>query len=255
MTTKTSTVRVPDQRGAAKQLKRVLPTPLFRVLTRAFTRALAPVPFAVKYRVGLALVKGKAPYAFIRDDDHVVQVGAPRDILQTGRSRAVRLSLLARRGRVLVVEPDRESCAALTQVIARHRLGNIALAPVGAWHAATKLTFLSSPSHPASNLLEGVEEIPEDLYRTRQYTRTIVPVDTIDAIASRHGITRPRLVSLTTNGSELQILAGMRGMLAEGHPEYLSLASTGAGYVERLRELGYDYIARDDRGYCFRRRR
>jgi FkbM family methyltransferase len=128
---------------------------------------------------------------------------------------------------------------------------NIDLAEVGAWEARTQLTFLSDPDHPAANILEDVTR-PDDASGAA-VQRLVVEVDTLDNLAAEHGLERPRLVSITTNGAELQIVAGMKAMLADGYPEYIALAQTRPGYVEAMADVGYEHIALDDRGYCFRR--
>jgi hypothetical protein len=59
-------------------------------------------------------------------------------------------------------------------------------------------------------------------------------------------------VSITTNGAELEILNGMKEMLATGAESYISLAITGDRYRETMDELGFDYVCDDDRGFTFK---
>lgn len=246
--------RVADRRGLGKQLKRVLPAGLFRLVTRLFNTAAGALPFAWKYALGGALRRGKPPYSLLGDDDVVIQVGAPRDLLAAGRSRAIHFARLVPRGRVLVVEPDPDNLAALAEAAQRTGLAErLVIEPCGAWRDAGELVFLSHPGHPAANVLEEVLDLDEAELRRRGFERIRVPVARLDEIWERSGLAPPRLVSITTNGAELAILEGMPRLLAGDCP-YISLASTGPGYHERMAALGYEYIVRDDRGYLFRRK-
>jgi len=257
MATSHQTLRDPqlkDQRGLAKQLKRVLPRTYVRALGRAYNAAMSAIPDVPKYAIGTHFRRRKIPYQFIEADDVIVQVGAPRDLLAAGRSRAVHFARIATRGRVVVVEPDPENCRALREFIERHDLAaRLTLFPCGAWSENTDLVLLSSPNHPASNRLDALVELPDDVIQSRQYQRVTVPVKTVDTILEEAGLELPKLVSITTNGAEQPILAGMKTTIAAGCP-YISLAGQGEGHVAAMARLGYEYFARDDRGCCFRRK-
>jgi FkbM family methyltransferase len=242
-----------DQRGLGKQLKRILPTPVFRLATRLFNAGMGLVPYALKYPLGTALRRGKFPYSVIHEGDVVVQVGAPRDTLRAGRSRAIHFARLVGSGTVLVVEPDADNVAALTRYIDAHGLHDqVILVAVGAWNSNGELKFLSSPDHPAANVLVGVQALDEETISARSYREVVIPVTTLDHLLAEHGLAVPKLVSITTNGAEIQILQGMESYL-KGGCRFLSLASTGPGYQEYVRGLGFEYVGRDDRGYFFRR--
>ena len=232
-------------------MKRLLPPGVFRRLSHIHEASMRLAPFWIKYGVGVRLRRRKAPYRFLRSGDAVIQIGAPRDILAAGRSRAMYFSLLAGHGPVLVVEPDPANCQALRSMLEKQNITNVTLAPCGAWDSKTQLSFLANSTHPAANVLEQVG--PTETSRAPGFERIVVEVDTIDDLASVHGVSTPRLVSITTNGAELQIVAGMKRMLATGYPEYICLAQTGPGYIEAMRDLGYERVAMDDRGHCFRR--
>src|SRR5687768_9475337 len=107
---------VTDHRGLGKRLKASAPVGLFRLATRLYNCVMSYVPFRVKYRISVALRRRKAPYSFLRNGDDVVQIGAPRDILLAGRSRAVNFALLVGTGRVLVAEPDRANIRELREL-------------------------------------------------------------------------------------------------------------------------------------------
>lgn len=244
---------VSDDRGLGKQLKARIPNPLFRFGTVLFNLLARTLPFRIKYRLGTYVRRGKAPYRFLDPGDMVVQVGCARDILLAGRSRAIYFASMVPDSCVVVVEADAENCATLLRVIEKYRLMNIKLVPQAAWNEKTTLRLLASRRHPASNVVEDVREISKNVRHRRQYCEAEVEADTLDSLIESAGGDTPRLVSVTTNGAELQIIEGMEKILRDGC-EYVSLASTRPGLKRQMHELGYDYIARDDRGFCFRRR-
>ena len=56
---------------------------------------MARVPFRLKYAIGQHLRRGRPPYELVRNGSVVVQVGAPRDTLRSGRSRGMHFALRA----------------------------------------------------------------------------------------------------------------------------------------------------------------
>jgi FkbM family methyltransferase len=242
-----------DERGLGKQIKRILPSGMFRLATVAFNHSMRIVPYRVKYGIGGALRRHHAPYRLLSDNDIVVQVGSARDVVFAGRSRAIHLARAVPRGRVIVIEADAANCDALRRVIEKNGISNISVVGCGAWDSRATLEFLSSANHPAANLVAEVKQLPESVRSKRKYNSQLIEVDTIDSILERLNVGTPKLVSITTNGSEMRILRGMRDIIGNGC-EYISLASTGDGFIEEMAALGYEYIVRDDRGYCFQKK-
>ena len=242
----------PDHRGLGKKFKYAMPEPVFEILRRLYNFLLRLVPYGIKYGIGTSLRRKKYPYSLVRDGDVLVQVGAPRDILLAGRSRAIHFARLVGSGKVVIVEADPENCKMLRRFIKRYGLeGQALIVESGVWKNEGELVFMSSPLHPAANVLVDAREIPEEIKNDRQYEKIYIKVNTLDNILAEAGIEEPpRIVSLTTNGAELEIMAGMPDTLAKGVP-YISLASTGEGYEEGMKPYGYRFIAFDDRGYTF----
>ena len=243
----------PDQQGIAKRLKRVLPQRLFRISSRSFTVLSSLLPFRFKYGVAAIFARRRVPYSLLRRTDSVVQIGSARDILRTGRSRAILLSKRVPEGRVLVVEADSDNCAALREYVAKHDISNITVFESGAWEHKGELAFMSSSKHPAANLLADVKSLTAEEKQERAYVSHSISVDTIDNILADSAFPPPRLVSITTNGAEIPILEGMKDTLRSGC-EIVSLASTGPDLIDHMMSLGYKLLAHDDRGYCFRRK-
>lgn len=247
------TQKMIDNRSHLRDLRRILPAGLFRFLTVVYNAVFRCIPYSIKYPLAGWLRKGKMPYGVIEDGDIVVQVGAPKDLLGAGRSRAMHFARFVGCGKVVVVEPGAENADGVRHYAQSHGLSEcVIVVERGAWSTKKDIVFLYSPKHPAASVLEGVREIPEEQYRRLAYQRVVVPVDSIDHILAEVSLPCPKLVSITTNGAELEIVNGMKETMASGCP-YVSLASTGEGYVEHLAALGYKLIARDDRGYLFAR--
>jgi len=222
---------------------------LHRAAVRLANRLLWQVPFSVKYSIGMLRSRGAFPYCLLQEGDVAVQVGAPHDTLRAGRSRAVYLGLcVGRAGRVVVIEPDPQSTAALRSLAQKRDLPQLEVVACGAWSSQGQLKLYVDPDHPATNFTESTADYSrDDLGRFRAET---VEVDTVDNILGRLNIARVKLVSITTNGAEREIIAGMAGTLDRGVP-YLALARTDPGHESFVASLGYERLAFDDRGYTF----
>lgn len=224
---------------------------LHRLAVRGYNRLVRPLPFALKYRVGVKGRAGKYPYRLVQAGDLVVQIGAPQDTLLAGRSRAIYFSLLAgAAGQVVVVEPDQRSVASYRRLAELHGLTNMTFMRTAAWSRSQMLTVYIDDSHPATNFSEGTKAYTAR--RLRAYRRVEIPAASLDTLLSPQAWPRVRLVSVTTNGAENQILQGMSGLMDAGLP-YICLAKTGEDYVERMAAYGYRLLAHDDRGFTFRR--
>lgn len=234
-------------------MSRVLPREgrLFRWATVILNNSAAAIPYGIKYGIGTRLRRGKLPYSLIENGDVVVQVGAPRDLVRGGRSRAIYFARLVGSGRVLVIEPDPENAAFLQRFAERHALSlRLIVYPCGAWSEKKDLVLLTSAKHPAATVLEGVSEVSPEAFQKRAYERIVIPVDTIDNLLEELALGVPKLVSITTNGAELKIVEGLKNAIRAGCP-YISLARTGSKYSKHMKDLGYDCIGLDDRGFCY----
>ena len=247
------TQKVADQRGLGKRLKHKLPAGLFRSLTVAFNAVASVVPYAIKYPIGTALRRKKLPYGVLREGDVVVQVGAPRDLLHAGRSRALHFTRIVRRGKAIVVEPDPDNVAHFRAYVKKHRLDSRTVVfPVGAWNEQAELVYYTNPNHPASNVVGDVAHLSEKEIKSAGYEKLTINVDSLDNLLARANVPTPRLVSITTNGAEIQILKGMSRLLAEGL-RYISVAPPRPELIPYIEKLGFRFAARDDRGYFFER--
>lgn len=222
---------------------------IHRFGVRVFNAVMSLIPLPVKYYFGKRLRKNSYPYKLIHEGSVVVQVGAPKDTLQSGRSRGMFFSLFSgNTGKVILIEPDVPSLKEYE--IAAEKLGrrNILSCPVALWSEKKKITVYINKSHPASNFSEGTKNYDAGILKS--YQTVELEADTMDSLLEEHGIERVDLVSITTNGAEKEILAGMQQTILNGLP-YICLAKTGENYVELMESLGYRLDAYDDRGYTF----
>lgn len=154
-------------------------------------------------------------------------------------------------GLAIIVEPD-PTCAEEFQWAAeRLGLGHVSVVNCGAWHESGTLDLLVDPLHPATNFVKGCVDYSPD--RLADFRPVTIPVDTLDNILSTMNVGNIDLISITTNGAEPDVLKGMSGVVAGGL-RYLSLACTGPGYDEIVSDLGFEFLAFDDRGYTYVRR-
>ena len=80
-----------------------------RLVVKAVNKVLQAIPFGVKYEVGTLIKRKAVPYPLVKGKV-VLQVGAPFDTLNAGRSRGMYFSrLVGEKGKVLIVEPVVES--------------------------------------------------------------------------------------------------------------------------------------------------
>lgn len=227
--------------------------PLHRALVRGANRLLPRVPFAVKYGATGRLRKGKLPYRLVGPGSTAIQVGAPRDTLLAGRSRA--MDFVRRThpgGRVLVVEPDPASVDEFRRMAEQQGMRHVEVIHAAAWNERTTVTIEIDPQHPATSFTAGATEYrPEEMSRFRELEVDAVAVD---ELVEQVGLDRVDLVSITTNGAEREILCGLERTIQRDRP-YIGLARTEDSYAEIMSDLGYELLGHDDRGFTFRPRR
>ena len=236
--------------------KLLLPERLWRLMTKPAAAILRAMPEKQVYARGLAARRRRRPYSLIEPGDVVFQIGAPADLLAVGRSRsAYFMQLVSGGGKLVVMEPDTENCERMQAFADRNGYGDhVLIVNKGGWSEEKTLKFYESKEHPASAVLVELSEATPEEMKRRGYREIPVPVTTVDAVIAEHGLKTPKLVSITTNGAELEILNGMKRMLSDTSSEtYISLAITGDRYRETMDELGFEYVCDDDRGFTFKK--
>lgn len=242
-------------RDLTLKVKLLLPERLWRMITKPAAMLLRALPESLLYSRGLKARRRRRPYSVIEPGDVVFQIGAPADLLAVGRSRsAYFMQLVSGNGKLVVMEPDSGNCEQMRAFAKRNGYSDhVIVVNKGAWSEEKTLRFYESKDHPASAVLvELSQATPQEMER-RGYREIPVPVTTVDLVLAEYGLKTPKLVSITTNGAELEILNGMKGMLAADAEIYISLAVTGDRYREKMDELGFEYVCDDDRGFTFRK--
>lgn len=246
-----------DHRDFVLVAKKYLPREVKRPITILFTKFMKLVPFSVKYKYGMKKRQNKLPYSMIQPGDTVMQIGAPWDLLYTGRSRAIYFSLfVGDSGKSLIVEPDEVSAGRVRKFCLDNKIKSAEIINSGAWSEKTELVFLSKKGHPASNLMKDAVN-DEDV---RSYDEVRVPVNSVDNMVESLGVAGPKLVSITTNGSEIPILEGMASVISSS-VQHISVAKFGLRNSKEeletnelavyLRGQGFECVAVDDRGLFF----
>ncbi len=193
--------------------------------------------------------RNKLPYSLINPDSIVIQIGAPSDTLHAGRARSMHFArLTSPRGHAVVMEPDPASAAAFTMMASEFGLTHCDVVEAGAWSRPERLRFRIDPAHPATNFTEG--RVQYDAEELTRYEVVEIEARPVDEVVAELGLPRVDLVSITTNGAESEILAGMAETMAMGL-RYVSLARTDDGYIELMREYGFAFLGHDDRGFTF----
>lgn len=225
---------------------------IHRILVRFYNAVVAFVPFGIKYGIGKSLRRNKFPYCLI-DQGKVkttVQIGAPRDTLRAGRSRAAYFSLFNKGGGTIVIEPDPASKLAFEGLTQKGKLRDLRFYESGAWSEKKDVKLYVNPSHPATNFTEGTVDYGDR--NLDEYEVVHVPCDTVDNILTNLDVDKVDLISMTTNGAEVEILQGMRDTLAKG-VTYICVAKHDhlKGYTDFLESLDYRLLSYDDRGFTY----
>ena len=238
----------------ALRIKHIIGLRTWRILTRPLVQVLKIVPNPILYRIGNRLRKNSYPYSLLESGDTVVQIGAPRDLLLAGRSRSIYFALCVRsKGHTVIFEPEPESILAMEKFLIQMGLQDcVTLVPKGAWDTETELKFYSNPDHPASNVVAELGVISEAEREAKGYEVITIPVTTVDRVLSDLNLKLPKLISITTNGAEEEILAGSKKII-DASRCHIAVAGTGLDFENILAKYGYAMVAKDDRGFTFRK--
>jgi FkbM family methyltransferase len=154
-------------------------------------------------------------------------------------------------GCVVVVEPDPASADDFRRTATRHGLSHIRVVSAAAWSERTRIDLETDASHPATNFTSGT--VDYDASALARFSKVTVDAVPIDALVQDYDLQSVDVVSVTTNGAEEQILAGMSETLAHHRP-YVCLARTRDSYSALMSDLGYELLGQDDRGFTFQPR-
>ncbi|TWT80860.1 hypothetical protein CA13_23060 [Planctomycetes bacterium CA13] len=227
---------------------------LHRFLVKIYNGIFAMIPFKMKYGIGRMLRKNKFPYQLIKPGSTLVQIGAPVDTLKAGRSRGLYFSLFnGPTGKTVIIEPASESEKAFNQLAKTHGMSDIVFCRSGAWNEKKQLKIYSDPKHPATNFTEGT--VDYDAKRLSEFSVFEVPCDTVDNLLRPIELDNIDVLSITTNGAEVEILEGMKETLEKG-VTFICLATHKhlSNIPEMMEKLGYQEYAFDDRGVTYQRK-
>jgi FkbM family methyltransferase len=166
-----------------------------------------------------------------------VDVGA-----NVGLYSALALATPGFRGRVLAIEPHRESRLYLEKTIQSNAAaaGTALVCELAASDRPGPLTLYQNPENKGDNRV-----YPDALLSGEE----TVGADTLDNICRRHGISRAQFIKIDVQGAEARVIRGAAGLLGasadcilmtEFWPHGLArCGADGLEYLEMLRELGF----------------
>jgi FkbM family methyltransferase len=140
-----------------------------------------------------------------------LDVGAQYGYFTVVASRLVQPS-----GVVVAFEPSRRTARVLRDNVAQLPGVVVEEAAVGAHPGTVELTDFG-PRHCALNTVLGTARVPPAERRSLRSTTYDVRAIALDAYTTEHGL-RPDIVKLDAEGAELDILSGMRNLLADARP-------------------------------------
>jgi exopolysaccharide biosynthesis WecB/TagA/CpsF family protein len=127
------------------------------------------------------------------------------------------------KGRWLIVEPAEEACAVIQEL----RLPNVELIRAAlSDHQGTATLF--TPGNCSG--LASLHRRDDTFARQLDFEERKVPVTTLDSLIESHGIDRIDFLKLDTEGHELWVLRGARGLLEAGRIRVLTF-EFGAGNI------------------------
>ena len=226
--------------------------PFHRIMVKTYNALASVVPFSVKYGIGKMSRKSRYPYCLTEPGSNVVQIGAPCDTLSAGRSRGMYFSLFnGAKGKTIIIEPAEQSELAFNKIKQNKKLDDMIFIRLGAWNEEKDLKLFYDPSHPATNFTEGTVDYDEK--RLAEFEQVVIPCDTVDNMLKKAGVQNIDLLSMTTNGAEIEILQGMTKTLERGI-KYICLARhLHIGDLKKLMAgYGYEEFAFDDRGVTYK---
>jgi len=182
--------------------------------------------------------RAEARIAQLHAGDFFLDVGAHIGFLSLQASRRV-----GEEGRVLALEPSQREYQRLVRHIRHPQFRNVSAIHAAAGAADTIQKFSVSPHHSGLNHLALAGDPRIHLEE--------VPVVRIDTLLARHGSGKaPQLVKIDVEGAEMEVLAGMRELLAtrpppclvvEISPELLDKSGSSQGELYAfMRGFGYE---------------
>ena len=126
-----------------------------RLLVRAFNRVMRVIPMTLKYELSLPYIRRRPPYALLTKSSSFIQVGAPADTLHAGRSRGMRMALIARQGTGVIIEPDAGSLEDFRRWAGEFSLTGVRPIARAAWSESGVVQLRVDSEHQARNFIEG----------------------------------------------------------------------------------------------------
>ncbi len=148
-------------------------------------------------------------------------------------------------GRVVSVEPSSRERGHLERNIARNGIGNVEIVPAAlgaaAGHADLHLAHGVHTGHNTLGRFAHDDVVPAQVER--------VPVETLDAVVTRLGLSRVDIVKIDVEGGEANVITGARTMLAVMRPVLMMEVNDGALQAQGSSEAALLEMLRREFGY------
>jgi FkbM family methyltransferase len=152
-------------------------------------------------------------------------------------------------GKVVVFEPNPQSCARIQRNVELNDFHNVRIMPVGLGNRHEKLTFTYPPFEPARGTANHT--IARQIEQEAGARVCEIEVSRLDDEIARRGLPAPQFIKLDVEGMEYDALLGMQETLLKHRPR-LSIEIHGATMeekilnaervVNRLDAWGYDML-------------
>ncbi len=148
-------------------------------------------------------------------------------------------------GRVISFEPSSRERGHLERNIALNGLGNVTVVPVAlgaaAGHADLHLAQGVHSGHNTLGHFAHEDVVPANVER--------VPLETLDAVVSRLGLSCVDVIKIDVEGGEANVLAGARAVLGERRPILMMEVNDGALRAQGSSERALLQMLRDESSY------
>lgn len=146
---------------------------------------------------------------FLRAGDTVVDVGANVGIFTVKAAKRV-----GDKGRVIAIEPERENLKYLKRNVDANNLKNVTIIPKAAYNGKG-VKKLKVTDVPGWHSLKGIDNFTDYRGPVRYEN---VETDTLDCMLADAGVKTADFIKIDTEGAEVEVLEGAKGILASSNP-------------------------------------
>ncbi|MGD2124851.1 MAG: FkbM family methyltransferase [Desulfobacteraceae bacterium] len=191
------------------------------------------------------------PFQFLKEGDHVIQVGFHDQYIYNGISHPLIISgIIGESGHVLSIDPDKTNTEAMNRYKDICQINNISVLETGVWNEKATLEFLLFDDYTSSNTIadvfsgfrDGAERRWGKKRLEEKSTVRSIEVETLDSILeNKISISRVDFVNITVNGAEPYVLEGAKKTLETNDDIKIAfpLANVSPATLDDLNAMGF----------------